>query len=87
MGYAEYTREALLGEGTFGRVYRAKERATGRVVAIKRLLNSRSAKEGAELSTLREIMLLHELKHEHVIDLIDSTPQGSRPPSVYPLPS
>ena len=78
MGYAEYAREALLGEGTFGRVYRAKVRENGRVVAIKKLLNSRSAKEGAELSTLREIMLLHELKHEHVIEMIEAfAHQGS----------
>ena len=44
-----YEREGLLGEGTFGKVYRCKERATGRVVAVKRLHKSQSSKEGAEL--------------------------------------
>ena len=71
MGYDSYERGDVVGEGTFGRVYRATERATGRTVAIKKLLNSRSAKEGTDLSTLREIMLLQELKHEHVIDMLE----------------
>ena len=71
MPFDSYEREAFLGEGTFGKVYRYKERATGRIVAIKRLHRSRSSKEGAELPMLREIMLLHELKHENVIDLVE----------------
>ena len=67
-----YTRQALLGEGTFGRVYRAVENATGKVWAIKKLRsNSQSSVEGTQMSTLREIMLLHELKHMHVIDMHD----------------
>ena len=72
MGYELYERQNLLGEGTFGRVYRARQLATDRVVAIKKLLNSRNAKEGTTLSTLREIMLLQELKHEHVIDMVEA---------------
>jgi cyclin-dependent kinase 7 len=66
----EYDRQGVLGEGTFGKVYRAIVKASGRVVAIKRL-HTKSRKDGAELSSLREIMLLHELKHEHVIDLME----------------
>jgi serine/threonine protein kinase len=57
---------------------RAVVRQSGRVVAIKKLLNSRSAKEGTDMSTLREIMLLQELKHKHVIDMIEAfTHNGS----------
>ena len=66
-----YTRGELLGEGTFGKVYCAFERGGGRAVAIKRLHNAISSKEGAELPMLREIMLLHELKHENVVELLD----------------
>lgn len=60
-----------LGEGTFGKVYRGREKATGRTVAIKRLFRSSNSSEGAELPMLREIMLLNELKHDNVIDLIE----------------
>ena len=66
-----YKRGELLGEGTFGKVYRACEQGSGRTVAIKRLHNATSSKEGAELPMLREIMLLHELKHENIVELID----------------
>ena len=66
-----YDRQALIGEGTFGRVYRATEHSTGRVLAIKKLIKGSSTKEGTELATLREIMLLHELKHENVIDMVE----------------
>ena len=69
-----YTRLNLLGAGTFGKVYRATVNATGETVAIKKL-HSRGERdgdrEGMELSTLREIMLLAEMKHEHVIDLME----------------
>ena len=69
-----YTRLNLLGAGTFGKVYRATVNATGETVAIKKL-HSRGERdgdrEGMELSTLREIMLLAEIKHEHVIDLME----------------
>jgi cyclin-dependent kinase 7 len=71
MPFDSYEREGLLGEGTFGKVYRCRERATGRKVAVKRLYKSQSSKEGAELPMLREIMLLHELKHDNVIDLAE----------------
>lgn len=40
-------------------------------MAVKKLLNSRSSSSGLELSTLREIMLLQEIKHDNVIDLIE----------------
>ena len=61
----------MLGRGTFGEVYQATVIATGAVVAIKKLLKASSRKEGVEVSTLREIMLLHELKHENLIDMIE----------------
>ena len=71
MPYDGYDRQGLLGEGTFGKVYQAVAHTTQQLVAIKRLHNARSSREGAELSMLREIMLLHEIKHKHVIDLIE----------------
>ena len=39
---SSYDRKELLGEGTFGKVYRGVVKSTGREVAIKKLLNARS---------------------------------------------
>jgi serine/threonine protein kinase len=71
MPASDYRRHELLGEGTFGKVYKGEVVATGRAVAIKKLLKVSSRKEGVELATLREIMLLHELVHENVIELVE----------------
>jgi cyclin-dependent kinase 7 len=70
MPYEDYEKQGHLGEGTFGVVTKAVRRAGGEVVAIKKL-RSRAAKEGTELATLREIMLLHELKHPNVCELME----------------
>lgn len=67
----DYEWGALLGEGTFGKVYKAVAIESRKVVAIKSLLKVASRKEGVELPTLREIMLLQELAHENVIDMIE----------------
>jgi len=71
MPASDYRRHELLGEGTFGKVYKGEVVATGRAVAIKKLLKVSSRKEGVELATLREIMLLQELVHENVIELVE----------------
>ena len=66
MPYEDYEKLDVLGEGTFGVVTRARS-STG-IVAIKKL-RARALANGVDHATLREIMLLHELKHENVIDL------------------
>lgn len=55
------------GEGTYGVVYRAKEKATGELVALKKI-----RREGGELTAVerREVALLRELQpHAHVVRL------------------
>lgn len=71
MPAADYTRQTLLGEGTFGRVYLGVVNATGQKVAVKNLRKWRNRGQGVELSPIREISLLQELKHENVINLIE----------------
>lgn len=46
------------------------QKATGRLVAIKKIAMKRGKyTEGANFTALREIKLLQELKHEHIIEV------------------
>jgi cyclin-dependent kinase 1 len=59
-----------LGEGTYGVVYKAKDRQTGEVVALKRI-RLEVEDEGIPSTALREISLLRELSHENIVELKD----------------
>lgn len=59
-----------LGEGAYGTVYRAREKATGDVVALKKV-RIHSEKEGFPQSSLREVRLLKKLRHPNVVTLLD----------------
>jgi len=65
MGNAE-----LLGEGTYGRVVKAKRRSTGEIVAMKEIKPS-SSEEGVPSTAIREIAILKELNHENIVRLHD----------------
>lgn len=61
-----------IGEGGFSRVYRARQQATGREVAIK-LLRSRLASNPKPLARFqRELQLCAQLYHPHIVRLLDS---------------
>lgn len=53
---------ARLGRGKFGRVYIAREKKTGFVVALKTLLKKELHKGNVERQTLREIEIQSHLK-------------------------
>ena len=72
-----YTKLETLGEGTFGIVYKASmtndandESYSQRFVAIKKIRLGK-AKEGINFTAIREIKLLRELHHPHVVPLVD----------------
>lgn len=67
----KYIKEGIAGEGTFGVVYRATEKATGRKVAIKKL-RILKAEDGVVFSAYREIKMLQELKHDNVVGVCNS---------------
>merc|ERR1719396_308895 len=60
----------MLGEGTYGKVYKAKSKTTGKAVAMKRMKLD-SEEEGVPSTAIREIALLMELGHENVVELLD----------------
>eukprot|EP00897_Mesotaenium_endlicherianum_P007516 jgi/Mesen1/6793/ME000035S06176 len=57
-----------IGEGTYGQVYMAKEKATGEIVALKKVRMD-NEKEGFPITAIREIKILKKLKHPNVINL------------------
>ncbi|KAK6944224.1 Protein kinase domain [Dillenia turbinata] len=68
-----YLKREVLGEGTYGVVYKAIDTKTGQIVAIKRIRIGQQ-KEGVNFTALREIKLLKELKDPNIIELIDAFP-------------
>jgi len=59
-----------LGEGTYGIVYKAHNRDTNEVVALKRIRLD-NEEEGVPCTAIREISLLKELKHPNIVRLYD----------------
>lgn len=57
-----------IGKGTFGTVYKAKEKNTGEIVALKRVQYN-DEKDGFPLISLREIKTLITCKNENVVNL------------------
>lgn len=57
-----------VGEGTFGKVYKAQNTVTGRFVALKRI-RMETEKDGFPITSMREIKLLQSLRHENVVHL------------------
>lgn len=66
----KYEETFLIGEGTYGWVYRGKRKNTNESVAIKKFKTSKEG-EGISVTACREIALLRELKHENVVSLLD----------------
>ena len=60
----------VLGEGTYGVVYRAIDRTTSEVVALKKIRLDHSD-EGIPQTALREVSILQELHHPNVVNLKD----------------
>ncbi|KAL0799876.1 hypothetical protein Bca101_055051 [Brassica carinata] len=60
-----------VGEGTYGKVYRAREKATGLIVALKKT-RLHEDEEGVPPTTLREISILRMLARDpHIVRLMD----------------
>jgi len=65
-----YEKLNRIDEGTYGVVYRARERETGRAVALKRL-KIENEKEGFPITSLREINTLLACRHPHIVEIIE----------------
>lgn len=67
---AKFERLEKIGEGTYGTVYKARNRDTQAIVALKRVRLDEDD-EGVPSSALREICLLKELRHVNIVRLHD----------------
>lgn len=65
-----YEREQQVGEGTYGKVYKAKNSITGKLVALKRL-RLENEKDGFPLTAMREIGLMQSFQHPNIIGLTE----------------
>ena len=65
-----YKKVEKIGEGTYGVVYKAKDRETGNMVALKKI-RLEAEDEGVPSTAIREISLLKELSHPNVVNLQD----------------
>lgn len=63
-----YKRTELLGQGTYGKVYKAQHLETGKIVALKKTILS-SDEEGVPPTTLREVSILRSLDSPYVVKL------------------
>jgi len=66
----QYEKVEKIGEGTYGVVYKARDRATGATIALKKI-RLEQEEEGVPSTAIREISLLKELQHANVVRLQD----------------
>jgi serine/threonine protein kinase len=72
----DYESVSKIGEGTFGEVFKARHRRSGRSVALKRI-RLRNPAEGLPKHVLREITALRSVAHPNVLHLFGYFPHGS----------
>ena len=68
--YQKIEKNAAVGEGTYGVVYKAKDKQTDSFVALKRI-RLEVEDEGIPSTTLREISVLRQLRHPNIVELTD----------------
>ncbi|XP_057543005.1 cyclin-dependent kinase G-2-like isoform X2 [Amaranthus tricolor] len=64
----EFERLNKIDEGTYGVVFRAKDKKTGEIVALKKVKMEKE-REGFPLTSLREINILLSLHHPSIVDV------------------
>jgi cyclin-dependent kinase 7 len=62
---------SLLGEGTYGRVFKGLDLATNAPVAIKRAKVELRSAGGVHFTTIREIKIMKKLVHKNLMNLVD----------------
>ncbi|XP_041499736.1 cyclin-dependent kinase 12 isoform X6 [Microtus oregoni] len=59
----------IIGEGTYGQVYKAKDKDTGRELVALKKVRLDNEKEGFPITAIREIKILRQLVHRSVVNM------------------
>ena len=65
-----YQKLEKIGEGTYGVVYKARDKLTQDTIALKKI-RLEQEDEGVPSTAIREISLLKEIQHSNVVKLLD----------------
>lgn len=63
-----YEKIGKIEEGTYGVVYKARDKETGEIVALKKLKLERE-REGFPITSLREIRALMQARHPNIVNI------------------
>ncbi|CAL9204283.1 unnamed protein product [Musa hybrid cultivar] len=66
----QYEKVEKIGEGTYGVVYKARDRLTNETIALKKI-RLEQEDEGVPSTAIREISLLKEMQHSNIVRLQD----------------
>ncbi|RVD93330.1 cyclin-dependent kinase [Tubulinosema ratisbonensis] len=72
---SSYENIGVIGEGTYGKVYKAKHRPTEMIVAVKKIELEEDS--GISLPTIREIKNLQRLNSEFIVKMIEVIQEGN----------
>ena len=65
----QYEKVEKIGEGTYGVVYKARDRCTNKLLALKKIRLERSG-DGVPSVAIREISLLKEVQHPNIVRFV-----------------
>ena len=63
---SQYEKVEKIGEGTYGVVYKARDRVTNETIALKKI-RLEQEDEGVPSTAIREISLLKEMQHGNIV--------------------
>ncbi|KAE9545830.1 hypothetical protein FO519_010958, partial [Halicephalobus sp. NKZ332] len=66
----KYEKLGKIGEGSYGVVFKCRNRETGAIVAIKKFVETEEDPAIKKIA-LREIRMLKQLKHPNLVNLIE----------------
>ena len=65
-----FERLAVIGEGTYGKVFKARDLKSNQLVALKSV-KLENEKEGFPITAVREIKILRQLQHANIVNMIE----------------
>ena len=65
-----FERLEVIGEGTYGKVFKARDIKTQQLVALKSV-KLENEKEGFPITAVREIKILRQLQHPNIVNMIE----------------